>query len=1280
MPSKLKILQSNNFSEGMNSDFADDVMPDNTYRYMLNCNVFDSSDGNVGVVTNAKGTVNIPVPLPSGRNKTIGKAFDEEKNNLYFFVWNINGHHTIQRFNLVDRAVIKVMECITDTADVDIFGWEERDLILSANVIGNELLYWTTRGAKRHPARKINIAKALDRTETGYNGTILEVYTRAYKRTASYPPRAEYFTDTNRKYNRVYGRQFKFATRYIYDDGEISNWSSFSPVPLPVFERFSGSLAVPLDNNGINVYINTGGKLVKRVEIAMMSTNPEGGTLPWVSIDIIDKEELNLGDNSEHVYAFYNDSSTDAIGDQLKVYRNYSYLPKDPRTQEFTNNALIYANFYEGFPSVDVDMVATVRYEDIFIDDETENEFNDPYMAVINQSTGYRRRWVPIHWEKWKYVQGTMVVGPDVKNGNEFVFTLYDGRRNPDYRVYIKAVWGDTAETIASKFAGKFKEIMTNSQWGGFEYVNAVTTDLSGNASFDFRYWGWKNSPQPTIATSYTAVQFDSLKNAGQSVQNIKLGSSVGYAIVYFDQDGRKSAAYRVYNSTVAIDSINTLGGVKKPIVSLEINHTPPSWAAYYQIVRTDDLVYGNYIQLLIQKTVPYTDRGVDEYLDLVVGSLFTYQRIHPNTTLRYEFSKGDRVRLVKNFDGSDWVIPPDSVDFEILGYYPVVEHQMDQDVEVDGSNTVTVSSASVEHVGSYIRVNGAEREIVDVPDGTSYVLSDVLSSGDPSNTTKTYPSYQIINRRGVIRIKNDPDNPIVADPAAGMFPLVEVYSPAIGVNETDEDMYSEFGMVLPIINPGQDNAYHGGNIQDQDALQPAIVEITSGTSYIRYRELPVNNSVDNTQVLVTEVEDPSYSDFYVSDLYDNGKRIPLDRGDGEVYFPERMRFSNNYIEGTRINGLNDFDNLDRVDYNDKYGAIELIWFENGRLYVFKHLKDGWIPVYSAIITDQNDNPILAKSDKLLADNIQYYAFDGGVGDNPESVAKIDTQFFHISPNAMVAARIGGNGVDSISKLYNLNRDVRQMLTSAKKAQAHIYGGPDKRNEKYDVSIEAHDDVISDTPITESGWSNDMEELPTSGVTYSVISSPSNGTLDLSDPIVPIYTPNPGYSGPDTFSYEVFVDGISQGIRNVCLTVAYQEGPKAWRPIDPFCITEEPGIPCGTSSSYSGGESFPTEEVISLGAGTGTVTLNFDALTVPDKFQVIFDGVTVIDTGYRGDSSNQAALDSALDDRGLPPEPIVGVGSGSATFSKSTSTTTATVRVWAPMSGTQWNFTLSCPE
>src|SRR5690606_27373508 len=203
MPSNLKVIQSHNFSGGMTSDLAPEVMEANQYRYMLNCNVLSTAEGNVGILTNVKGTIEIPVPLPDGTNKTIGWCADEEKNNLYFFVYNSDGYHGIYRYNSVDNAVIKVMECITDTGGVDIFRWKERDLILQANIVENNLLYWCVRGEERHPARKINIAKALDRSETGYNGVIKEEYTRAYKRTAPYPPSGAYFTNPDKKFNRV---------------------------------------------------------------------------------------------------------------------------------------------------------------------------------------------------------------------------------------------------------------------------------------------------------------------------------------------------------------------------------------------------------------------------------------------------------------------------------------------------------------------------------------------------------------------------------------------------------------------------------------------------------------------------------------------------------------------------------------------------------------------------------------------------------------------------------------------------------------------------------------------------------------------------------------------------------------------------------------------------------------------------------------------------------------------------------------------------------------------
>lgn len=121
-------------------------------------------------------------------------------------------------------------------------------------------------------------------------------------------------------------------------------------------------------------------------------------------------------------------------------------------------------------------------------------------------------------------------------------------------------------------------------------------------------------------------------------------------------------------------------------------------------------------------------------------------------------------------------------------------------------------------------------------------------------------------------------------------------------------------------------------------------------------------------------------------------------------------------------------------------------------------------------------------------------------------------------------------------------------------------------------------------------------------------------------------------------------------------------------------------IPCGAGSTYNGGEAYPQTDIIDLGSATGIVTLNFDAYGLADKFIVEFDGVEVINTGYRGNASEQTNLNNALAAKGFPPETIQGVGSGTTTFQKTTTTTTATVKVYAPLPGTGWNYTLGCPQ
>ncbi|HHW4669365.1 MAG TPA: hypothetical protein ACQGQJ_07195 [Xylella fastidiosa subsp. multiplex] len=128
---------------------------------------------------------------------------------------------------------------------------------------------------------------------------------------------------------------------------------------------------------------------------------------------------------------------------------------------------------------------------------------------------------------------------------------------------------------------------------------------------------------------------------------------------------------------------------------------------------------------------------------------------------------------------------------------------------------------------------------------------------------------------------------------------------------------------------------------------------------------------------------------------------------------------------------------------------------------------------------------------------------------------------------------------------------------------------------------------------------------------------------------------------------------------------------------------------------YSGGEAFPNVVHVRLGSAAGLVTLAFATSDNPDKFEVWIGGVKVLDTGYYGNVVYQTQLDAALENKGLPPEKItqIRLGGGgvtpatvfaqknyeTATFRKTTADAFAEVRVYSPIAGTLWCFSMDCP-
>lgn len=1113
------------FDQGMDSDTAPERMSPQRARFMLN--VRPSSNGQKGVITNVAGNILVTTPLPAGVNSAHGWGADEETNKFYFIVYNSTGYHTVYMYDALLNNVTIVLQSRTDSNNVDILTLDKDHLINHVDIVQNNLLYFVDGFNK---ARKFNIKKALDKSVAGYGLIIFQDFVNAYKIAPIYAPLCSYLTDTLRNSNFLYGKLFKFCTRFIYDDGEKSNWSDWSLVPLPPNQSFTGLNSITYDNNCIVLNIETGSQIVVRIEIAM-----KAGSLEFVSVCTLDKATLAIPDNSQYTYKFYNDGANTAT-DQEKIFRQFSVLPDKPYLQAFVKNAMTYGNFYEGFDPVNIDISVSVSYADLFLPDGTAPALNDPSFICTQVSDSFSSGSLGINFRH--NIVTHFEIGFDVKKGNKFELFGQNGDTDNYYWAY-EATSSDTATTIANKVKSWVRSIGRGIP-DGPNGVSGEGVDGSGNVYFDYSYLGkWKEAA--IVFKGYVnPVNYSTLLDNGLSIPLIKPGSTRKYALAYIDDDGRASLANTSDAAVIRTGFITETGELKKATHRLSISNQPPVWARYYQLLRTPDS--GAYIEMLIQKVIsvnpdPTTGGNAQKYLDLVVGSLFTYQKLHPNTVLVYDFAKGDRLLLIKSYD-------PDTLvgtlypyfETEVLSYSINTEELVNQNIQLDGTATIVIDGvANVSYVGKYIRYNSIERLITGTGAANEYLVDKPAGEGTLSDPV-AHASFTIVDRRGILRIKR-PATVTVND-----LSLVEIYKPQVNLLTGYKDFFP-FGEKFEIAYYGTDERAHRGNVQDQyvsGPSSPAIIDVTDGDAFERNRELPINNSVPGTQIIIDHVIDPNFSDSYESDLKNMGRVFPQDDGSGKKYFGSRIRYSNNYIEDTRINGLSDFDNADREDYNDPFGAIMLIRFRENKLFAFKYLKTGWIPILQSIIVDNSGQQLIGTSSKLL-NQMQYYSWQGGIGDNPESYVSNGNYQYFASKNSGAFIRVAGDGCDPISSIYNFDKKAREILTLAAKYNLRIHGGFDREHKEVIWSIPDYKKYLYNSGFNVQGWNTYNDAIP-AGTVFAIVAQPAHSTVTIDgvdDNGHPLFKIDAGtVLGDDFFTYRGTLSGGGLlPIRKQCFTV-----------------------------------------------------------------------------------------------------------------------------------------------
>ena len=257
---------------------------------------------------------------------------------------------------------------------------------------------------------------------------------------------------------------------------------------------------------------------------------------------------------------------------------------------------------------------------------------------------------------------------------------------------------------------------------------------------------------------------------------------------------------------------------------------------------------------------------------------------------------------------------------------------------------------------------------------------------------------------------------------------LLEVYTPKNRINSSTEQFFYEFGEVYSC-NNGVHSVSAGTFI--------------NGDVYIKGR------TISGT---LWALQDPNFSDFYVSNFSSNGRTNIYAPQAKQLNLPTDIRFSEQYVPNTNINGLSRFYGDSYETYDRVNGPIQRLAVRDNYLITFQELKTGYIPVLQSIIEDQGAGNAanVAISSKLL-NKIRYFGGDYGIGNKPESFARFAGTMYFADPNRCVVLKL----TDSLQPISYKGMDsyFTERLAFARANNQPVIGSYDSYNDEYVVSI-----------------------------------------------------------------------------------------------------------------------------------------------------------------------------------------------------------------------------------
>ena len=867
-----------------------------------------------------------------------------------------------------------------------------------------------------------------------------------------YYPTFLYGSDTTKKYNNLRGRIFRLASRFIYYDDTRSVYSAISNVTLPTDdEGYNGEISGSVTtNNKLTISVNLGSAaLVKYVEVVFQEAEGD-----WYRITTIDRKDLLYITSETTSIDFYNDASYEAV-DNNEINVVYDSVPRTANCQEIINkNTLLYAHCKEGFGNLDkndIDVTLTPVKKEITVPPVIGTILRDNVAnAITDMDTDVSGS--PPVVVYWTIIKVASYTSWSLSAGNYYATTVNG------YSDSVVLSIGDLA--TATALATKMKEGVG---------APSIWTKVAGASNDELWIGSRADYPDVTVSHFYTA---GAASSTFTKHGDFKSGANHPFCIFYYDNalrrgDAQVSDDTKVYVPTLSELSIDTLNYYQE--VSWSVAHTPPSWAAYWKWGYAGNLLCNYFIQYVCNG-INIADTDFDGMATIDISALQELKNTAKTgtittianyggtvtgtiliTSVAHGLSTGDRITIsgTSSYNSTYTIIKVDVDTFYVKATWvssqtgdwvleswnrlpnsiidPYTWEQGDRVRIITKRLLATFTSVSDYSgtVAGTIRITTPEPHTLETGDvitisSTTYSGSYTVTKIDSTKfyVTKTYSvsemGYFYITSGMVLDSLYDYEivgqdsatNKIILQAGtytfnAGDCSLIEIYRP---IKRGEKLVYYEFGTMMPI-----SGGYHMGETQNQTVSLPATGTFTYGDVYSIMRT--PSKMINPTKTTGTFMESAWYSDFYSSDYWSNGK-VGIESNIGEQTL-NIIRYSNVYIQNTRVNGLSTFEALNYKELNDIYGDIQRI-IENGdTLKVYQTKKSASVLIGRTEYTDTSGNTTVATSNNILG-SVNYSFTKYGTA-NPESVVKNNRFIYGFDIYNGVVWRDTANGIFPIS-------------------------------------------------------------------------------------------------------------------------------------------------------------------------------------------------------------------------------------------------------------------------